>query len=156
MSSARAKPTSPSAGEIAAVADRIEPEDLRFVFTRSSGPGGQNVNKVNTRATLFFDFDRGHTFSEVERRCIRAALATRIGRDGAIRVVASRYRTQSANRDAAFDRLCTLIAVAIRPRKRRKATRVPAVAKRRRLQQKQRRGETKRGRAKPSGNRDDW
>jgi len=156
MPAARAKLTAASAGEIAAVADRIDPENLRYVFTRSSGPGGQNVNKVNTRVTLFFDFDRGDAFTDLERRRIRAALATRIGRSGAIRVVASRHRTQSANRDAAFDRLCTLIAAAIRPRKSRKATRVPAAAKRRRLEQKQRRGETKRGRAKPSGNRDDW
>jgi ribosome-associated protein len=128
---------------------RIDPADLRYEFTRSGGPGGQNVNKVNTRVTLLFNTDGDSAFSAAERDRIRTGLGTRLTRDGWIRVVSSRHRTQRANREAARERLCALIAEALKPRKKRKATRVPAGAKRRRIEEKLRVGEKKRLRGRP-------
>jgi len=154
MAAARATDAPPTLREIATVADRIDPSDLRYVFTRSGGPGGQNVNKVNTRVTLLFDLESQSSFTEPERRRIRIQLGTRINRDGTLRVVSSRHRTQRDNRGAAFERLCGLIAVALRRRKRRKPTRVSAAAKRRRVDEKRRVGEKKRERRRPSSRPD--
>lgn len=122
----------------------IDPAELWFTFQRSSGPGGQNVNKVETRVTLHFDLAASTSLSDEQKQRIGRRLATRINRDGIMRVVASRHRTQSANRRAAIERFAELLADALQPAKTRKKTRVSAEAKQRRLDQKRRRGQLKR------------
>jgi len=128
----------------------ISEDELVFKFSRSSGPGGQNVNKVNTRVTLFFDVARCESFSDVQKKRILKRLSTRADKDGVIRVVSQRYRTQKANRGAAVRRLGELLREALRKRRVRKKTEVPAWAKQRRLEEKRRRSTLKQQRAKKS------
>ena len=126
----------------------IRDDELIFKASRSAGPGGQNVNKVNTRITLFFDVANCESFSDVQKRRILSRLATRADKNGLLRVVSQRFRTQNANRRAAVERLQQLLADALKTRALRKKTRVPYVAKQRRLEQKRRRSMLKRQRAK--------
>jgi len=126
---------------------RIGEERLTFTFTRSGGPGGQNVNKVNTRVTLWFDLAASSVLTDDEKRMIRARLGGRITNDGRLHIVSMRHRTQLANRKAAVERFYELLAEALRPRTIRKATQVPRRSRERRLQEKKSTGERKRFRA---------
>jgi ribosome-associated protein len=123
---------------------RIPEDHLTFTFARSSGPGGQNVNKTSTRATLWFDLVGSHILSHEEKRRIRARLGGRINKAGHLRVVSMRHRTQLENRRAATERFYRLLAEALRRRKVRKPTNVPAGTRRQRLKDKRLRGELKR------------
>lgn len=127
---------------------RRELTPIRFEFSRSSGPGGQHVNKVETRVTLLFDLDATTDLTEEEKARVRARLAGRINREGLLRVVSQRHRTRERNRQAALERFAELIEAALAVSKTRKKTRTPATAERRRIEVKRQRGETKRGRGK--------
>ena len=123
-------------------------DELIFKASRSGGPGGQNVNKVNTRITLLFDVANCESFSDVQKRRILSRLSTRADKNGLIRVVSQRFRTQKANRRAAVERLQQLLAEALKTRPVRKKTRIPYAAKKRRLEEKRRRSLLKQQRAK--------
>jgi ribosome-associated protein len=125
----------------------IPEEELTFLTSRSGGPGGQNVNKLETKVTLRFDLAGSPRLSEEQRQRIRERLATRITRDGVLQVSSQRHRTQAANREAAVARFAELVGEALREETPRKPTKVPRAVKRRRLEDKRRRSETKRGRA---------
>jgi len=122
-------------------------DKLVFKFSRSGGPGGQNVNKVSTRVTVLFDVAKCESFSESQKRRILKRLRTRANRDGVVRVASQRYRTQKANSRAAVERLGELLSEALRTRPIRKKTAVPQYARRRRLEEKKRRSMLKRQRA---------
>ena len=126
----------------------IRDDELFFKASRSAGPGGQNVNKVNTRITLLFDVANCDSFSDMQKRRILSRLATRSDKNGLLRVVSQRFRTQSANRRAAVERLQQLLADALKTRPIRKKTRIPFAAKKRRLEQKKQRSQLKQRRAK--------
>jgi ribosome-associated protein len=111
----------------------IRESELSFSFTTSQGPGGQNVNKVATRAVLRFDVAHSPSLDDVQRAQIRHALAPRINNDGILQVSCSRGRSQEANRRGALDVFRSLIAAALGPRKKRKATRPTRNAVERRL-----------------------
>lgn len=122
-------------------------DELVFKFSRSGGPGGQNVNKVSTRVTVLFDVAKCESFSESQKRRILKRLRTRANRDGVVRVASQRYRTQKANSRVAVERLGELLSEALRTRPIRKKTAVPQYARRRRLEEKKRRSVLKRQRA---------
>lgn len=122
--------------------------ELAYRSSRSSGPGGQNVNKVETRVTLLFDVADSAALDERQKQIILGKLATRINKEGVMRVVSQKHRTQKANREAARVKLAELLAAALKPRRKRRKTRTPKAAKRRRLEEKKRRGEIKRGRGR--------
>jgi ribosome-associated protein len=126
----------------------ISEDDVIFKFSRSSGPGGQNVNKVNTRVTVFLDVAGRESFSESEKKRILKRLATRADKNGVVRVVSQKYRTQRANREAALKRLAELLKGALEVRPIRKKTKVPEAVKRRRLEQKKQRSMLKKQRMK--------
>jgi len=125
----------------------IEEEKLVFKFSRSGGPGGQNVNKVNTRVTVLFDVAGARGFSDSQKRRILKRLATRANKDGVIRVVSQKYRTQKANREAAVERLGELLRGALKKKAVRKKTAIPEYARQKRLEEKKRRSLLKMQRA---------
>ncbi len=128
----------------------ISEDELVFKFSRGGGPGGQNVNKVNTRVTVFFDAANSGSFSDEQKGQILKGLASRADKYGVIRVVSQRHRTQKANRNAAVERLEELLIGALKKKKVRKKTRVPEAARRERLEKKKRRGLLKKQRAEKS------
>ena len=127
----------------------VPAELLRAVTSRSGGPGGQHVNKVETRVTIEVDVD-ALPLPEERKLRVRERLASRINRDGVLRVTSQVSRTQSDNRDRALARMEELLRDALIERKPRKKTRVTKAAKQKRLDQKKRRGETKKLRGKLS------
>jgi ribosome-associated protein len=126
----------------------ISENELIFKASRSGGPGGQNVNKVNTRITLFFNVANCVSFSDVQKNRILSRLSTRTDKDGVIKVVSQKFRTQKANRRAAVERLQKLITDALKTRPTRKKTKIPYTEKQRRLEEKKRRSLLKKQRAK--------
>ncbi|MHC4519243.1 MAG: alternative ribosome rescue aminoacyl-tRNA hydrolase ArfB, partial [Planctomycetota bacterium] len=126
----------------------ISEDELVFKASRSSGPGGQNVNKLNTRVTLFLDVATSAGFSDIQKERIRTALSTRVDKHGVLRVVSQKHRTQEANRRAAIERLRELLAEALKPQPVRKKTKVPARARERRLKDKKHRSALKSQRTK--------
>lgn len=124
--------------------------ELRFKFSRSSGPGGQNVNKLNTRAELHYDFAQSAVLSELQRLRIAEKLATRLSGEGELVVNSERFRTQGRNREDCLDKFAALIAQAIKPPPpKRKKTKPGRAAKARRLDGKKRHSDKKKSRRRP-------
>ncbi len=128
----------------------IPDDEIAFKASRSSGPGGQNVNKVESRVTLLFDLDGTASLSEEQKLRVRARLASRINKEGVLRVVSQKHRTQAANRESARERFQGLLRDALAQRAARKPTRVSKAARQRRVEQKRRRAELKRRRREPA------
>jgi ribosome-associated protein len=124
----------------------IAESEIAFEFIRSSGPGGQNVNKVATAVRLTFDVRRSTSLSpDVRERLLRLA-GKRAGADGVLAIVARRHRTQEANRRDAVARLVELVLRAAEKPRQRRDTKPTAASKRRRLEAKRRRAKMKAGR----------
>ncbi len=127
----------------------IPDDEISFRFSRSSKPGGQNVNKVNSKAVLTFDLGGSSTLDEDQIVLIREKLAGRINKDGILRVSSQKHRTQGSNRNAALERFVILMREALHidpPRKKRKA---PGSVREIRLREKKKRSQLKRSRSKP-------
>ncbi len=129
----------------------IGEEELTFKTSRSGGPGGQNVNKLNTRVTVLFDVGNSPSLSEDQKRRIASELSGRMDRQGVLRVVSQKHRSQEANRRAAVERLQELLREALRPVPIRRKTKIPTAARERRLDEKKQRSRLKSERA-----RRDW
>jgi ribosome-associated protein len=129
----------------------IPAAELRWRFSRSSGPGGQSVNTADSRVELSFDVARSAAFDDDLRRRALERLGGRLV-DGVLTIAASEHRSQLRNREAARERLADVLRDAVAPPPpRRRRTRPTRTATERRLAQKRRRGHTKRLRR----NRDD-
>jgi ribosome-associated protein len=127
----------------------IPDEEVTFTTSRSGGPGGQNVNKLETRVTLRFDLAGSAALSEEQKARLRERLGTRITRAGVLQVTSQRHRTQAANRDAAVERFAELVREALQEEAPRKQTRPSRAAKARRVEAKRRQSERKRQRSAP-------
>lgn len=119
---------------------RIPENEIDYTFSPSSKPGGQKVNKASTRVTLVFDVDGSVALSADERRRIKKRLQTRISKDGLLRVISQKHRSQHANKEAAVERFADLLRQALKKKRTRKKTSVPRVARERRLREKKHRG----------------
>lgn len=122
----------------------IREAELKLDFVRSSGPGGQNVNKVATAVQLRYDVFRSPSLPvEVRRRLVRIA-GKRVSKEGVLVIDARRFRTQERNRQDALERLVQWIRRAAEKPKKRIKTKPSSGSKERRLEGKRRRSETKR------------
>ncbi len=129
----------------------LDPREIEESFIRSPGPGGQNVNKVATAVQLRFDLRASPSLPEALRARAERLAGRRLTKDGVVVITAARFRSQERNREDALGRLVALLREAARPPTPRKATRPSAGAKRRRLDDKTRRGTIKRlRRTKPA------
>jgi len=125
----------------------IPDDEVSFATSRSGGPGGQNVNKLETRVTLRFDLAGSGALSEEQKARLRERLATRITRDGVLQVTSQRHRSQGANREAAVERFAEILRENLREETPRRKTRPSRAAKARRLDAKRRQGQRKRERS---------
>ncbi|MFV0445903.1 MAG: alternative ribosome rescue aminoacyl-tRNA hydrolase ArfB [Planctomycetaceae bacterium] len=99
---------------------RIPLSELRFQMSRSSGPGGQNVNKVNTRVQVWWDVEHSTILQDDVRQRFLKQNANRITKEGRLLLESQEFRTQLANRKACLDELGRLVRLAlVRPKKRR-------------------------------------
>ncbi|MEM9728242.1 MAG: alternative ribosome rescue aminoacyl-tRNA hydrolase ArfB, partial [Myxococcota bacterium] len=126
----------------------IPAEDLSWTAERSSGPGGQHVNKVATKVLLRFDLEATRALSRAQKKRLRQFAGRRVAADGAILVRAQAERSQRRNLARARESLRQLVLRALHVPKRRVATKPSRAAKRRRVEAKRRRSETKRSRAR--------
>ncbi len=128
----------------------IDERELEENFVRSSGPGGQNVNKLATAVQLRFDLRGSPNLPPAMKARAEKLAGQRLTREGVIVISADRYRTQELNRDDARARLVELLQrAAVVPKVRRK-TRPTLASKKRRIEGKKHRAETKSRRGKPS------
>jgi len=127
----------------------IDEDELQFEFARSSGPGGQNVNKVETKVRLNFDVRGSRSLTTDQCARIEERLANRITKHGVLHVSSQRHRSREANRQATIERFIQLVADALTEEEPRVGTKVPKSQRQRRLESKRRRARKKAMRAPP-------
>lgn len=128
----------------------IPEHELQFRASRSSGPGGQHVNKVNTRMTLHFDIRNSPSLTVMQKSRVSQKLKTRVNKDGIFYLYAHRSRSQAMNRADLLDKFCRLLREALTPQRARGETQVPERSREQRVDQKKRRGQLKQRRMRPT------
>jgi ribosome-associated protein len=127
----------------------IDDNELQYSFTRSSGPGGQHVNRAATAVQLRFDVAHSPSLpDDVRKRLIKLA-GKRMTDEGELIIQSQRFRSQHRNRRNALQRLTRLIRQAAKRPKKRRKTRPTRASKERRLRQKRRRSRIKKLRRRP-------
>ncbi|MBN1465146.1 aminoacyl-tRNA hydrolase [candidate division KSB1 bacterium] len=126
----------------------ISESELRFSASRSSGPGGQHVNKVSTKITLEFDLFNSPNLTDAQKELLRERLAGRLTREGVLVVHSQKSRSQLTNKNDAMAKFVDILAKALQVKKKRRPPHRSMAAKHARLQSKRFRGEIKQMRKK--------
>jgi ribosome-associated protein len=129
--------------------DRDFTGELNFSASRSSGPGGQHVNKVSTKMELRFHVASSELLTDAEKELISEKLASRINGAGELILVSQSERSQLQNKEKVTEKFYTLLTRALTPRKKRKPTRPSKASKEERLEVKRQQSEKKSHRKKP-------
>ncbi len=127
----------------------IPAAELTVTVSRSSGPGGQHVNTTDSRVQLRWNVLETAVLDDAQKDRLARKLASRLSGEGVLTVACETHRSQHRNREEARERLAALIRESLHRPKPRRRTRVPRAAKEKRLDQKRRQSQTKRGRRKP-------
>ena len=128
----------------------IPESELAFSVSRSSGPGGQHVNKVSTRVTLSFDVPASQNLTNDQKEWLQKQLASRLTKEGVLHIHSQDSRSQIANKRAAVERFVKILREALVKPKKRRRRRVSLAAHYERLHTKKHRGELKKNRQKIS------
>lgn len=128
----------------------IDESELELLTTTSRGPGGQHVNRSETRVVLRWNLRTSASVTEEQRARLLEKLGTRISREGVLQVAAEDHRSQTRNRELARERMVELIADALKRERPRRPTRPTRASRKRRVDDKKRRGDLKKSRNRPS------
>jgi ribosome-associated protein len=128
----------------------IPEAELKFRFSRSSGPGGQHVNRTETRVELLFDLEGSPSLGDIQRARALEKLSTYVDKNGFLHLVSQSSRSQLRNREEVVERFQTLLRWALKVPRRRRATGPTLAAKERRIEQKKQRSDLKRRRSRVS------
>ena len=118
-------------------------KELKFAFSRSGGPGGQHVNKVNTKVELRFNIDLSQVLEEEQKEIIKDKLAIPISQSGDLIIISQATRSQLKNKEEAIEKFYLLINQALKPKKKRKPTKISKGAIEKRLKEKKELAEKK-------------
>ena len=132
----------------------IPASELYFSYSRSSGKGGQHVNKVNTKVSLSFDLANSPSLTEEQKSLLRQRLGNRINKEGVLRLDGDRKRSQRGNQEEVIQRFIRLLQDGLYIQKTRKKTKPSRNAKQRRLQVKKKRSQLKQQRGKRNFDRE--
>ncbi|MCC7403742.1 MAG: aminoacyl-tRNA hydrolase [Bdellovibrionales bacterium] len=122
--------------------------EVEYRYSRSSGPGGQHVNRTESRVEVIWAPDQSQAFLLEEKSLLLEKLAPRLNKSGQLQLTCDEYRSRTQNVDVVTAKLLSLINAALRPTKKRKATKPTRAAQRKRVDSKKRRGEIKKSRVK--------
>ena len=123
---------------------QIPTSEFHYRFSRSGGPGGQHVNRSETRVELLWDVHSSPSLSEAQRQRLLDTLHSRVDDDGVLHLVSGETRSQDRNRKAVTERFVALLQEALRPRRKRKQSTVSKAKKAKRREEKRRQSEKKR------------
>ena len=126
----------------------IHEDELRYRAARATGPGGQHVNTTSSAVTLLFDLEASPSLTPEQKELVRERLGNRISRNGVLQVTNRESRSQFRNKSLALARFVSLLREALKPKPVRKQAKIPLSVKKKRLEDKRRRGDLKRQRAK--------
>lgn len=124
-------------------------KEIEFRFTRSGGKGGQNVNKVATKAELYFDINKSTSLNDEQKQLLHIKLVSRISAAGILKVTSEEDRTQLGNKEKAAKKFLHLIKKAFAVKKKRIETKIPKAVKEKRLQNKKLKSVIKKLRSSP-------